>query len=86
MDEAKDDMIDIVKFLQNPEPFNQVGAKIPKGQVKVIVHFMAIVQINVTTLVMTILHVKVKSKSLNRSRSLFKSRSLYRSWSWSVYG
>lgn len=31
MDEAKDDMIDIVKFLQNPEPFNQVGAKIPKG-------------------------------------------------------
>lgn len=44
MDEAKDDMIDIVKFLQNPEPFNQVGAKIPKGKVKVIVQVMAIVQ------------------------------------------
>lgn len=43
MDEAKDDMIDIVKFLQNPEPFNQVGAKIPKGKVKVIVQVMAIV-------------------------------------------
>lgn len=43
MDEAKDDMIDIVKFLQNPEPFNQVGAKIPKGKVKVIVQAMAII-------------------------------------------
>lgn len=43
MDEAKDDMIDIVKFLQNPEPFNQVGAKIPKGKVKVIVQVMVIV-------------------------------------------
>lgn len=59
MDEAKDDMIDIVKFLQNPEPFNQVGAKIPKGKVKVIVQVKATIQINVTTLVMTILHVKV---------------------------
>nr|XP_022312081.1 uncharacterized protein LOC111117309 [Crassostrea virginica] len=31
MDEAKEDMIDVVKFLQNPEAFNHVGAKIPKG-------------------------------------------------------
>ena len=32
MDEAKEDMIDVVKFLQNPEAFNHVGAKIPKGK------------------------------------------------------
>uniref|UniRef100_K1RGG0 YME1-like protein n=1 Tax=Magallana gigas TaxID=29159 RepID=K1RGG0_MAGGI len=31
MDEAKEDMVDVVKFLQNPEAFEQVGAKIPKG-------------------------------------------------------
>ena len=35
MDEAKEDMIDVVKFLQNPEAFNHVGAKIPKGKVEV---------------------------------------------------
>lgn len=35
MDEAKEDMVDVVKFLQNPEAFEQVGAKIPKGQEKV---------------------------------------------------
>ena len=35
MDEAKEDMIDVVKFLQNPEAFNHVGAKIPKGNVEV---------------------------------------------------
>ena len=35
MDEAKEDMIDVVKFLRNPEVFRQVGAKIPKGQMKV---------------------------------------------------
>ena len=34
MDEAKEDMIDVVKFLRNPEVFRQVGAKIPKGQMK----------------------------------------------------
>lgn len=37
MDEAKEDMVDVVKFLQNPEAFHQVGAKIPKGQLKVLV-------------------------------------------------
>lgn len=38
MDEAKEDMVDVVKFLQNPEAFHQVGAKIPKGQLKVLVN------------------------------------------------
>ncbi|XP_061190954.1 ATP-dependent zinc metalloprotease YME1L-like [Saccostrea echinata] len=31
MDEAKEDMMDVVKFLQNPRSFTEVGAKIPKG-------------------------------------------------------
>ncbi|XP_062608807.1 ATP-dependent zinc metalloprotease YME1L-like, partial [Saccostrea cucullata] len=30
MDEAKEDMMDVVKFLQNPRSFTEVGAKIPK--------------------------------------------------------
>lgn len=47
MDEAKEDMVDVVKFLQNPEAFHQVGAKIPKGQLKVLVHD---IKVNVTLL------------------------------------
>jgi ATP-dependent Zn protease len=32
MDEVKEDMKDVVKFLQNPQTFTDVGAKIPKGK------------------------------------------------------
>ena len=31
VDEAKDELMEIVDFLKNPEKYSKVGAKIPKG-------------------------------------------------------